>query len=165
MDQAPESSDVCTAEIQRLLGSRTLQNAESLKRLLEYLARQSLEGQADTLKEYTVGIEAFGKPESYDPKSDSSVRVQVSKLRQKLDEYYRNEGSQDPIIVELPKGHFKLVFRRIDELNGADGNAILAATVSKWRRISLLLALALVIAGALAVHWKLTSTGRRIRPG
>ena len=29
-------------------------------------------------------------------------------MRQKLGEYYRNEGKDDPVVIELPKGRFKL---------------------------------------------------------
>ena len=79
--------------------------------MLDYLGRKELLGEAEDLKEYTVGLEAFGKPPAYDPKTDSSVRVQAGKLRQKLDEYYRTEGLADPLIVELPKGHFRLAFK------------------------------------------------------
>lgn len=99
------------AQLQRLLESRALRPSEALRRLLEYLGQKELAGQAEDLKEYTVGVEAFGKPPEYDPKTDSSVRVQAGKLRQKLDEYYRTEGLADPLIVELPKGHFRLSFR------------------------------------------------------
>ena len=99
------------SQLQRILESRTLRNSEVLKRLLDYLGSQAIEGQADDLKEYRVGIEAFGKPKDYDPKLDSSVRVQAGKLRQKLDEYYRTEGLDDSIMVELPKGHFRLEFQ------------------------------------------------------
>ena len=79
--------------------------------MLDYLGRMELQGGAADLKEYTVGIEAFGKPSTYDPKTDSSVRVQAGKLRQKLAEYYRTEGLADPLVIELPKGHFRLAFR------------------------------------------------------
>ena len=99
------------AQLQRILESRALHPSEVLKRLLDYLGKKALQGESEDLKEYTVGIEAFGKPPDYDPKTDSSVRVQAGKLRQKLDEYYRTEGLGDPLIVELPKGHFHLVFR------------------------------------------------------
>jgi hypothetical protein len=99
-----------TEQVDRILHSRTFQNTEVLKRLLDYLARQALSGDAADLKEYTVGVEAFGKPATYDPQSDSSVRVQAGKLRQKLEEYYRVEGAGDPLRVELPKGHFRLEF-------------------------------------------------------
>jgi hypothetical protein len=107
-----ESVDGRAAQVRRLLDSRTFHNTEVLKRLLDYLARQVLENHAGDLKEYTIGVEAFGKPVDYDPQTDSSVRVQIGKLRQKLDEYYRLEGRQDEILIELPKGHFKLEFRQ-----------------------------------------------------
>src|SRR5436305_1432376 len=57
-----------------------------------------------------IGIEAFGKPESYDPKQDSIVRLQIGRLRQKLAVYYQGEGAADPVLVGLPKGAFKLTF-------------------------------------------------------
>lgn len=110
METSPHASAGYAAQLQRILGSKTFRNTEALKRLLDYLVRQSFEPGARELKEYTIGIEAFGKPPDYDPKTDSSVRVQVSKLRQKLDEYYRTEGANDPLVMELPKGHFQLEF-------------------------------------------------------
>jgi hypothetical protein len=103
--------DARSSQIRKILESRTFKNTEVLKRLLEYLGRQAMAGQADELKEYTVGVEAFGKLPDYDPRTDASVRVQAGKLRQKLEEYYRTEGPDDEFVVELPKGHFKLEFR------------------------------------------------------
>ncbi len=103
--------DVRASQIRKILESNAFRNTEVLKRLLDYLARQALDNPGGELKEYTVGIEAFGKPPDYDPKTDSSVRVQAGKLRQKLDEYYRTEGAAEPIVIELPKGHFKIEFR------------------------------------------------------
>jgi hypothetical protein len=112
-DPSPTRDSARTAQLQKILESRTFRSTEVLKRLLEYLGRQAMDGKAEDLKEYTVGIEAFGKPEGYDPKTDSSVRVQAGKLRQKLDEYYRTEGVSDPLIIELPKGHFELAFQSV----------------------------------------------------
>jgi hypothetical protein len=110
--ESPVNSDSAKSseQLRRILQSRTFHNTEVLKRLLDYLARQALGGEAGDLKEYTVGVEAFGKPPDYDPQTDSSVRVQAGKLRQKLDEYYRVEGAADPLRVDLPKGHFRLEF-------------------------------------------------------
>jgi hypothetical protein len=103
--------DARSSQIRKILESRTFKNTEVLKRLLEYLGRQAMAGQAGELKEYTVGVEAFGKSPDYDPRTDASVRVQAGKLRQKLEEYYRTEGPDDEFVVELPKGHFKLEIR------------------------------------------------------
>jgi hypothetical protein len=73
------------------------------------LSDHSLAGDADQLKEYTIGVDAFGKSEGYDPRVDSTVRIQIGRLRQKLAEYYEDEGRADPIMVDLPKGHFSLI--------------------------------------------------------
>src|SRR5262249_4208952 len=48
------------------------------------------------------------KSASYDPQRDSTVRVQVGKLRQKLDEYYREQGSDHRMRISVPKGAFRL---------------------------------------------------------
>jgi len=98
------------AAVDKILQSQVFRNTESLRRLLRFLAEKAITGEADQLKEYSVGIDAFGKPPSYDPRQDSAVRIQVGRLRQKLSEYYLSEGKEDPIIVELPKGGFRLLF-------------------------------------------------------
>ncbi|MGA2268002.1 MAG: hypothetical protein ABSH44_05975 [Bryobacteraceae bacterium] len=105
-----DSADPRAAQIRKILESGTFRSTEVLKRLLDYLGGQALADQAGDLKEYTVGVEAFRKPPDYDPQTDSSVRVQTGKLRQKLEEYYRTDGLEDSLVIELPKGHFKLAF-------------------------------------------------------
>ena len=104
----PVSDVAISAEIERILDSSTFRNSEALRRLLKFLAEKMLSGEADHLKEYSVGIDALGKPATYDPRQDSTVRIQVGRLRQKLAEYYRTEGKHDPWIIDLPKGRFKL---------------------------------------------------------
>src|SRR5215469_4181696 len=98
-------------QIDRVVHSETFRERDSLKRLLNYLADRPLDGAADSLKEYTVGVEVFHKPEGYDPQRDGSVRQHIGKLRQKLEEYYRFEGVADQIHVDLPKRQFGLVFQ------------------------------------------------------
>jgi hypothetical protein len=88
-----------------------LRAAEGLRRLLRFLADKTFSGEANDLKEYSVGLDGVGKPSDYDPRHDSGVRLQASRLRQKLDEYYRAEGANDRVIVELPKGRFKIAWR------------------------------------------------------
>ena len=102
----------CQAQLARLLESQTLRSSEGLRRLLAYLAERSQSGDADQIKEYTIGVEAFHKPPDYDPREDSTVRIQAGRLRQKLTDYYQGEGKGDLVIAELPKGHFKLTWSR-----------------------------------------------------
>src|SRR2546421_4139385 len=98
------------AQIQRIIQSKAFRTSEVHRTLLNYLAEKSLAGASDSLKEYTVGLDVFAKPESYDPRQESTVRMHVARLRQKLAEYYRTEGTDDAIIVDLPKGGFKVIF-------------------------------------------------------
>jgi len=98
------------SQIQRIVQSKVFRTSEVQRNLLIYLAEKSLAGMADALKEYTVGLDVFAKPVSYDPRQESVVRMHVGRLRQKVAEYYRTEGASDPIIVDLPKGGFKVTF-------------------------------------------------------
>jgi hypothetical protein len=98
------------AQVQRIVQSKAFRTSEVHRNLLQYLAEKSLSGTADNLKEYTVGLDVFAKPASYDPRQESVVRMHVGRLRQKLAEYYRSEGVDDLIFVDVPKGGFKVRF-------------------------------------------------------
>src|SRR5499427_1986567 len=106
----PLEVDANQFQIQRLVASKTFKTSEVHRNLLTYLAEKSLSGDAQNLKEYTVGLDVFGKPSTYDPRQESVVRMHVGRLRQKLTEYYRTEGVDDPIVIDLPKGGFALTF-------------------------------------------------------
>jgi hypothetical protein len=121
MTTVTEDTEV-VEQIERLMHSEELRGSDVLRRLLRFLAEKSASGEGEDLKEYVVAIDGMGKPSSYDPRHDSAVRIQVGRLRQKLADYYRNEGRLDPIIIDIPKGHFKLCYtvRQAHEtLNGA----------------------------------------------
>jgi hypothetical protein len=68
-------------------------------------------GEADYLKETVIGVFVFGRKPDFDPKVDTIVRSQVWRLRAKLKKYYAYEGSQDHVIIDLPRGHYVPVFR------------------------------------------------------
>ncbi len=100
----------CFQQIDKLIKSHRLHTSESLCKLLRYLAEHSLDHPGIGLKEYQIATEVLGRPAGFDPQSDSTVRVQAGRLRVKLAEYYANEGRGDPILVEVPKGSYVLVF-------------------------------------------------------
>ena len=136
------------AQVGRLIQSKTFETSEVHRRLLQYLAEKSISGEADRLKEYTIGLEAFGKPPTYDPKHDSIVRLQAGRLRQKLLAYYQTEAAGDAIRVSMPKGAFKLNFEPVEVPDHAHG--------APWnlRRMIVLLSAAL----AVATVWAVAST-------
>lgn len=102
----------CLGQIDRLVRSPLLQGSEALCKLLQYLAHHTMNSPADHLKEYQIGTEVLGRPADFDPQSDSSVRMQVGRLRTKLNEYYNSAGIHDPILVDIPKGRYSLSFER-----------------------------------------------------
>jgi hypothetical protein len=101
----------CFQQVEKLTKSHSLHSSESLCRLLRYLAEHSLDHPGVALKEYQIATEVLGRPPGFDPQSDSTVRVQAGRLRVKLAEYYAHDGSNDPILVEIPKGSYVLVFQ------------------------------------------------------
>ncbi|MDQ3134653.1 MAG: hypothetical protein M3Q76_07595 [Acidobacteriota bacterium] len=110
IQEFPATAQEVAAAVAKIGDSHAFRGRETPQRLLSYLADRTLDGSAEALKEYTIGVEVFGKPTNYDPQEDASVRVQIGRLRQKLEEYYRTEGVGDSLIIELPKRQFALQF-------------------------------------------------------
>jgi malectin (di-glucose binding ER protein) len=103
------------AELEAVLASSLFVRTPSLANLLSYLCQKYFQGQADLLKEYTIGVEAFGRAPDFDKKEDSIVRVEIRRLREKLRQYYETEGADHEIRLTIPIGHYVPVFQK----NGA----------------------------------------------
>src|ERR1700676_4080165 len=99
------------AQLQRILESPVFSTALRLTQFLQFVVVRSIEGQAAGIKEYLIGVEVYNRAPSYDPKADSIVRAEASRLRAKLREYYEAGGRNDPIRIDLPKGSYTPVFR------------------------------------------------------
>jgi hypothetical protein len=97
-------------ELQSLLDSGILDRAPHLSSFLRYVCEKYFEGQADQLKEYTIGVEALKRPHGFDPKKDSIVRVEAHRLRRRLAEYYATRGKDHEIQIEIPSGQYQPQF-------------------------------------------------------
>ena len=139
------------AQIQGILESDAFRTSEVQRNLLTYLAEKSFAGTADALKEYTVGLEVFGKPASYDPRQESVVRMHSARLRQRLAEYYRTEGVDAPVIVDLPKGGFTLTFT-LRQPAAVDRLSPQASSHRRERALAAALLVAIVCASYLAIR-------------
>jgi hypothetical protein len=107
----PSGLEQAREQVDRILSSDTLRAAESVRRLLRFLADKAFSGEADQLKEYSIGVDALGKPDTFDPRQDAGVRLLASRLRLKLEEYYNGEGNADPVTIDMPRGRFKIVWK------------------------------------------------------
>jgi hypothetical protein len=109
--QSAHSSDRLLEQVDRIAASPVLNGSEALCNLLKFLARRSLEAPDAPVKEYQIATEVFGRSSNFDPRVDSTVRVQMSRLRAKLQEFYSTLGRDEPILVEIPKGSHAVAFR------------------------------------------------------
>lgn len=104
---SPALREPLLSEVDKIVHSDVLRGSESLCHLLTYLASHSV-GEHGSVKEHQIATEVFGRPADFDSRLDSTVRVQTSRLRAKLAEYYAGPGGQDEVIVEIPKGAYSV---------------------------------------------------------
>jgi hypothetical protein len=99
-------------QVERIIASATFENALRLQKFLRYVAVKAIEGLEDEVKEYTVGVHVFRKGAEFDPRTDTQVRTEASRLRLRLERYYASEGAADDLLVAIPKGHYVPQFSR-----------------------------------------------------
>src|SRR5262245_30894512 len=93
-------------QLDRILHSGPFLQSRRLQRFLEYLVNETLAGRSERLKGYTIALEVFDRPETFDPTVYPLVRIEAARLREKLREYYDTDGQGDPIQIDLPKGSY-----------------------------------------------------------
>jgi serine/threonine-protein kinase len=104
------SSSAVREHLGRVLAGAVFRSSDSLRRLLRYTVETTLAGKGGELKEYTIGVEALGRPASFDPREDNIVRVQARKLRQRLTDYYDGEGSHENCRITYYPGSYRPLF-------------------------------------------------------
>ena len=97
-------------QLLRIVESELFVQGPRQSRFLTYIVDATLEGKADRLNQFAVGIEVFDRDESFDPSTDSIVRVEAGRLRAKLVEYYSRLGRNDTVVITLPKGGYGASF-------------------------------------------------------
>ena len=96
----------CRKELQAALRSRSFRQAEQLSRLLEYVCEKVFLGEAEQLTEYTIAVDVLGKQQGFRETRDSSVRVDVHRLRKRLTAFYAQEGANQKIRIVIPSGSY-----------------------------------------------------------
>ena len=86
----------------RLLASGAFSRAPNLERILIYLCEKHFSGEGHQVKEFHLATEVLGRPETFDPKKDSIVRVELHRLRKRLKDYYEKTPTE-PIRILLPE--------------------------------------------------------------
>src|SRR5580700_6757124 len=93
-------------QIERLLQTPYFSHSRRFPIFLRYVVQHTLAGQADSVKERTLGIEIFGRSADYDTSSDPIVRVTAAEIRKRIAQYYQEPGHDVEIRVSLPAGSY-----------------------------------------------------------
>jgi serine/threonine-protein kinase len=107
-----ETDERVRQQLRTILASKVFRQVDRLQGFLRFIVEEMIAGRGDNLKEFLIGVEVFGKEASFDPRMDPLVRVQARRLRTRLARYYREEGQNDEVVIELPKGGYEPVFQR-----------------------------------------------------
>src|SRR5580765_5856630 len=102
--------DAIRAALERLVASPQLESSPSLSRFLRYVVEETLAGRGGQIKEYSLGAEVFARGDDFDPRIDPIVRVQARNLRARMAKYYEGPGTDEPVVIELPKRTYVPVF-------------------------------------------------------
>jgi len=108
----PVDLDLCRESLRRILAGRTFSKSPRLCSLLEYIVENTLSGRLDDLTEQQIGIGVFQRNPGYNSGEDTIVRGTARHLRQRLEQYYTEEGHAEHIRISVPKGgyvaHFEM---------------------------------------------------------
>ncbi|HSC14543.1 MAG TPA: hypothetical protein VLI71_05460, partial [Gammaproteobacteria bacterium] len=157
----PSAAEV-RAALERVLASRCFEQAARSSGFLRFVVEQTLAGQGERLKGYTIGVEVFGRPPDFDAQTDPLVRVEAGRLRRRLIEYYADEGRDDPVRLDLPRGSYFVVSSYhvpkapegqaaavpLEPMPGGVNSAdhVAARSRRRWRRIRSVIAVAVIAA-------------------
>ena len=111
MELGESENAVIQRALAHLLSNAGFSRNERQSKFLRFLVERHLEGREGELKESVIGVEVFDRKPDYDPKLDAIVRTEAVRLRSRLSRYYADEGREAPVVIELPKGGYRLVFR------------------------------------------------------
>lgn len=93
-----------------ILQSTGFVRAARMRRFLEFIVEETLDGRAHQLCEYSIATSVFGRGEAFESGLDPIVRNDARRLRQKLLEYY-DQTPHSPVVIEVPKGTYVPLFR------------------------------------------------------
>jgi hypothetical protein len=141
----PTSPELTEAEVRevvnRILSSKHFSNAPTKQRFLQLICEAYIDGREDKLNEYMIGCEVYDRDETYNPALDPIVRVGAHGLRKKLQSYYKAEGKDDELILEIPVGSYIPIFTRrirppepIASTNDTISTVLLSESSEKSRR-------------------------------
>ena len=108
----PTHAEIAAA-VAAIKASRHFSGSERLRAFLDHIVSLTLEGKGALLKEFSIAVDVFNRPDTFDPRVDSIVRVQASRLRGQLAAFYKKPPPGTSVLIELPSGGYQPTFSRL----------------------------------------------------
>lgn len=99
-------------QLARILISPDFNVPQRLAGFLTFVVEETLAGRADRLKAIAIATEVFGRSVDFDAMNDPVVRIEAGRLRRALERYYLMSGSDDLVVIDIPKGTYSPTFSR-----------------------------------------------------
>lgn len=133
---SPSQHSAIRRQLEKIAAHGLFARSERMVRFLRLAVERTLEGKADELKEYLIGVEVFDRPSSYDPRVDPIVRVEARRLRSKLKAYYAGDGNNDPVRIEFRTGGYAPQIRLLGDGRAASRPDIHTIAVLPFANLS-----------------------------
>jgi len=116
---SPSQRDTRWELVQRVADSPYFRKGPKLRAFLLYVCENTILGRAENVREQLIGCNVFGRRADYSLSDDNIVRVEARELRKRLGSYFANEGQNELVIIEMPKGAYVPIFRPREETGDA----------------------------------------------
>lgn len=153
----------------RIAASEIFSRSEFLPKFLLYICRFYLLDQADEIREQSIGVRVFGRTPSYNPGDDNVVRNYAVQLRKRLSLYFEQQGADEPLRIEIPRGGYVPVFLSNTVTEVAQAPLLVRETQNPvpamhppapapsrhadWRMFLLGVAMGAILLGGIAYRW------------
>jgi adenylate cyclase len=91
-------------QLEKVLASPAFRASPRRREFLRYIVEQNAAGRIGNLKGYSIAVSVYGRAATFDPRLDPLIRIEAGRLRAELEAYYRTEGRNDAVIIDIPKG-------------------------------------------------------------
>jgi TolB-like protein len=103
-------------ELQRILNYSLFKNSPTLSNFLEYIVNETLHDRDQEIKEYNIAVNVLKRASTFNCNDDAIVRIHAGRLRRTLSLYYSDEGANNDIYIDIPKGRYVPQFRSREKI-------------------------------------------------
>jgi len=157
---------------QRVVAGSNFARSPLLSKFLLFVVAESLEGREGEITEHQIGVQVFDRRPGYSTAEDNIVRTYARQLRKRLADFFAEEGSAEPLRIEIPVGGYVPVFVQVaDSGHGPEARRLAipvnirshqahdaerhpdVAVASGWNWKRLLIGASLLAAYSVALVW------------